>query len=209
MQKNNCCNTKMLLKDFSSMDKITLPCSCPPIKEILDFSAKLCITNNKIIKTITRYTLIIKGYNLIKIRYLSYDCRGKVMVKKLISPFFITIQIPPYFNIINVKADISYSDIDNCDSSILFYSIISVCLSMSFTPAKSIVNCLNSGKCCDDLNFKDNLDFKNDSYPSKTNYCYSKRDTYKEDCQCFNNEIFSTHNDHCNKDEYSYSYYNY
>ena len=197
MQKNNCSNTKIVVKDFSSVEKLTLPFSASKIKEILDFSAQLFITSNKIIKTMAGYNLIIKGFSLIKIRYLSNDCRGKVILKKLICPFFKTIPISPCFNKINFKANLSYYDIDNCNDTILFYNIISVCLSMSFTPTQSIIKCLNScSNCCDDWQFK------NDCYPSKVDSCCNKVNTNIDYCTCFTEENCSKHNNCSHKEDY-------
>lgn len=148
---------KKIIKEFSKLDKIELPNSFPPIKELVECKITIKLISKEIIETCTGYKLIIRGNKILNLNYLNEDSTKNLICKKFIIPFYNAIQIPSGIKRVKVNLNLSYCDLrllNKCN--ILFFNIITIWLSFCECSLEPELIDSSSKECNDNWSFKNN-----------------------------------------------------
>lgn len=193
MRNKECYEINRLIKEFSSIDKIILSGCYPISKQIVDSSLKISIFESKVIKTSIGNNLMIKGYKIVNLRYISNDCTGKITCGKMILPFFELIPIGPCIDIVDMSSKITYCDIQQCSSSTIWvFNVIAVTLSMYQNKSNTIIHNNEDNDSC-----SYNWHFKNDSYP-----CSNRKPCSTFECEDFDIKERCLEDDFLKNDDY-------
>lgn len=161
-----------IFKQSCNTDELCINRCKKPIEQITDVFKKLFIESYKIISTCSGNKLVIKGYKLIKIHYMSQCYTGTLSSACFIIPFCEFIEIK-YDNIEICKIDgyIEYCEVDKLSPICICLSTL-ICLCIIFKEKKC--NITNQENNCTDYHFEflpncdldeyfnEDIEFKND-----------------------------------------------